>query len=139
VDLLIWLSRANCLIRVPSQNQRSTSTAWSWTDKARVWSRVPRRARSAASSPARNSTVWSRTGRVAVYVTLILGAELHMKLICGRTTFIPGFCVFLLHRNGSGVAPPGRHVGYIASLIVTRNGSLSSAARIDSTRSTNNE
>jgi hypothetical protein len=23
-----------------------------------------------------------------------------MKLICERTTFIPGFCVFLLHRNG---------------------------------------
>ena len=25
-----------------------------------------------------------------------------MKLICGRTTFIPGFCVFSLYRNGFG-------------------------------------
>jgi hypothetical protein len=28
-----------------------------------------------------------------------------MKLICERTTFIPGFCVFSLHHNGSGVSP----------------------------------
>jgi hypothetical protein len=35
-----------------------------------------------------------------VYVTLIIDAELHMKLICERTTFIPGFCVFLLHYKG---------------------------------------
>lgn len=28
-----------------------------------------------------------------------------MKLIFRRTTFIPGFCVFLLHHNGSGVSP----------------------------------
>jgi len=28
-----------------------------------------------------------------------------MKLICERTTFIPGFCVFLSHHNGSGVSP----------------------------------
>jgi hypothetical protein len=27
-----------------------------------------------------------------------------MKLICGRTTFIPGFCVFSLHRNAFGVS-----------------------------------
>jgi hypothetical protein len=32
-----------------------------------------------------------------------------MKLICERTTFIPGFCVFLLHHKGFGVpaAPAG--------------------------------
>lgn len=28
-----------------------------------------------------------------------------MKLICERTTFIPGFCVFSLHHNRSGVSP----------------------------------
>jgi hypothetical protein len=27
-----------------------------------------------------------------------------MKLICERTTFIPGFCVFLLHRNTFSVS-----------------------------------
>jgi hypothetical protein len=31
---------------------------------------------------------------------VIVDAELHMKLICERTTFIPGFCVFLLHYKG---------------------------------------
>lgn len=31
-----------------------------------------------------------------------------MKLICGRTTFIPGFCALLLHSNGFSVSllPP---------------------------------
>jgi hypothetical protein len=43
-----------------------------------------------------------------------------MKLICGRTTFIPGFCVFLLHRNGSGVSPITQTPDYSALLIVTR-------------------
>lgn len=28
-----------------------------------------------------------------------------MKLICRRTIFIPGFCVFLLHHTGFGVLP----------------------------------
>jgi hypothetical protein len=40
-----------------------------------------------------------------VYVTLIVDAEPFMKLICKRTTFIPGFCVFSLYRNRFGVSP----------------------------------
>jgi hypothetical protein len=35
-----------------------------------------------------------------------------MKLICRRTTFVPGFCVFLLHHNGSGVSPYPPRTGY---------------------------
>jgi hypothetical protein len=62
---------ANCFIRVPSRNQRNTSTAWSWQDNARVSARVPLRTRSALSSSARKSTVSSRTGSTAVYVTLV--------------------------------------------------------------------
>nr|QEO73604.1 hypothetical protein [uncultured bacterium] len=118
------LSVANWLIRVPSRNHRSTSTACSCTDNARVSARVPRRARSAVSRPARKFTVSSRTGSTAVYVTLIVDAEPQMKLICERTTFILGFCVFSLHPNGSGVSATPTTTHYPEPQVVTRNGSL---------------
>jgi hypothetical protein len=35
-----------------------------------------------------------------------------MKLICGRTTFIPGFCVFTLHQRLRRVSA-GRAVDYL--------------------------
>lgn len=38
-----------------------------------------------------------------------------MKLICERTTFIPGFCVFSLHHNGVGVSRPRRTGDYLPS------------------------
>src|SRR5437773_767468 len=66
------LSRANCARRVPSRNQRRTSTACLKQPSARVPARVPRRWRSACNRPETNSTVSSRTLNVAVYVTLIL-------------------------------------------------------------------
>jgi hypothetical protein len=72
----MWLSRANWLIRVPSSNQRMTSTACLKQPSARVPVRVPRRCRSACSKLARYSTVSSRTGKVAVYVKLMVGAGL---------------------------------------------------------------
>src|SRR6266480_7693897 len=118
------LSVTSWLIRVPSRNQRMTSTACLKQPNARVPVRVPRRCRSACSKLETNSTVCSRTDSVAVYVTLILDAEPHMKLICGRTTFIPGFCVFSLYRNDSGASPLGGTSSYAASPAVTRNGSL---------------
>ncbi|MGI5240341.1 hypothetical protein [Dactylosporangium sp. CA-139066] len=37
-----------------------------------------------------------------------------MKLICGRTTFIPGCCVFSLHRNDFSVPPYRRPDSYPA-------------------------
>jgi hypothetical protein len=61
-----------------------------------------------------------------VYVTLIVDAEPYMKLICERTTFIPGFCVFLLHHKGfGGVSTTPARPDYTTLLIVTRNGSVS--------------
>src|SRR5205085_9039548 len=50
--------------------------------------RVPRRTRSACSKLDTYSTVWSRTGKDAVYDTLIRRGT-STKLIFGRTTFIP--------------------------------------------------
>src|SRR5205809_892886 len=38
-----------------------------------------------------------------------------MKLICERTTFIPGFRVFTLHRNRSGVSRPLDPFNYLSS------------------------
>jgi hypothetical protein len=61
---------------------------------------------------ARKSTVSSRTGNVAMDVTLIADAEIPMKLICGRATFMPGFRVFLLHSNGFGVVSATHNAGY---------------------------
>jgi hypothetical protein len=42
-----------------------------------------------------------------------------MKLICERTTFIPGFCVFLLHHKGFGVSTTPARPDYTALLVVT--------------------
>jgi hypothetical protein len=47
-----------------------------------------------------------------------------MKLICERTTFIPGFCVFALHHNGFGASqPPGQSTTH-RPRAVTRKGSV---------------
>jgi len=122
VDLPIALSRASCDMRVPSRNQRRTRTACLKQLNARVPVRVPRRRRSACSRLETNSTVSSRTVNVAVYVTLTFDAEsLYIKLICERITFILGFCVFPLQRNGLGVAQPTPTYGLVT---VTRKGEL---------------
>lgn len=97
------LSRANCATRVPSRNQRSTTTACARQFSARRPARVPRRRRSTSSSPARYSAVTSLIGRIAVYVMLTM-RRTSMKLIFGRTYFIPGFCAFSLHPTTSGVS-----------------------------------
>jgi len=47
-----------------------------------------------------------------------------MKLICGRTTFIPGFCVVLLYGNSFGVSSTATDHRYPKSPTVTRKGSL---------------
>jgi hypothetical protein len=54
--------------RVPSRNQPSTSTACFTGLSALVPARVPRRRRSLPSKHVRNTTVRSRTGRIAMYV-----------------------------------------------------------------------
>ena len=48
-----------------------------------------------------------------------------MKLIPGRTTFIPGFCVFTLQDNRIGVSAAINQAGYTESTAVTRNSSVS--------------
>jgi hypothetical protein len=90
----MWLSVASCRTRVASRNQRRTRTAWLKGLSAREPVRMPRRRRSACSRPDRYNTVWSRTGRVAVYVTLI-GRRTSMKLISEGPPSYRGsaFCV----------------------------------------------
>lgn len=104
MDLPIVLSQANCATRVLSRNQRRIRTACLNGLSARLSLRVPRRRRSPSSKFDRNSTVWSRTGNVAVYVTLIRTRNLD-EVDLGRTTFIPGFRVVALQHNTFG-APP---------------------------------
>ena len=53
-----------------------------------------------------------------------------MKLIPGRTTFIPGFCVFTLQDNRIGVSAAINQAGYTESTAVTRNSSLRSDVHI---------
>jgi len=55
-----------------------------------VLRRVPRRARSPSSRPATNATLSADTSSTASYVTLTARAELLLKMIFGRTTFIAG-------------------------------------------------
>src|SRR5205085_7075886 len=50
-----------------------------------------------------------------------------LKLICERTTFIPGFCVFLLHHNRYGVSQPSQSMTTYGAPAVTRNGSMASS------------
>jgi hypothetical protein len=73
--------------------------------------RVPRRCRSSCSRLDRNSTVWSPTGDAAVYVSLVRTRDLY-EVDLGRTTFIPGFRVFMLHRNTFGASPTRRYPGH---------------------------
>jgi hypothetical protein len=121
VDVLIPLSADNCAIRVPSRNRRNTSTACSSVLNARRLLRVPRRARSASSGPVSNTTVRSRAGRVAVYVTLIK-RRAPMKLIFGRTNIHTGALrLFLAPHHHRRVT----HTHYTTSPTVTRNGSMS--------------
>jgi hypothetical protein len=42
----------------------------------------------------------------------------------GRTTFIQGFCVFLLYRSEFGVSPAAMNCRYAESPMVTRNASM---------------
>lgn len=51
-----------------------------------------------------------------------------MKLIHGRPTFIPGFCVFVLHPNRSGVSPHSSTIDYTPPHHVRRKGSASASA-----------
>jgi hypothetical protein len=99
-----FAAQASCATRVPSRNQRRTRTACLRQLSARLPVRVPRRRRSSCSRLDKNSTAWSRTGSVAVYVTLI-ERRTPVKLMFGRTTFIPGYCVFVLYRSKFGVSP----------------------------------
>jgi hypothetical protein len=79
-----------CARRVPSRNQRMTSTACLEQPSARVPARVPHRGRSMCSRRETNNTVPSHTLSVAVYVAPILDAEPSIKLIFGRTSSYPG-------------------------------------------------
>jgi hypothetical protein len=47
-----------------------------------------------------------------------------MRLICERTTFIPGFCVFTLHRNRFGASQPPTPSTTYRSRVVTRKCSV---------------
>jgi hypothetical protein len=51
-------------------------------------------------------------------------AQTSVKLICGRSDFRPGFCVFALYRDRFGVDQAVRAVSYGSSPPVTRKGSL---------------
>jgi len=84
------LSLANAAIRASSRNQRSTSTACRYVDRARVPARVPRRTRSVCNRPDRNNTLSFETSRKAVYETLMAARNHPLKMIFGRTTFIAG-------------------------------------------------
>lgn len=50
----------------------------------------------------------SRAGSVAVYVALIK-RRAPIKLIFGRTAFLPGLCVFCPHLNTFGASQPQSH------------------------------
>jgi hypothetical protein len=88
-----------------------------WTDLGRAprtidaYARGPLRTRSACSRADRNRTLSSDTSRTAMYGTLIV-RRTSMKLICGRTHFIPGSCVFRCIATASGcralTKPPSR-------------------------------
>ena len=75
---------------------------------------------------ARKSTVSSRTGSTAVYVTLIVDAESFRKLIYGRATFISGFCVFSVAPRQVRRVAGSSGDSHTESALVTRNGSLAS-------------
>jgi hypothetical protein len=56
-----------------------------------------------------------------------------MKLDCERTTFISGFCVFLVHRNRFRVSQPPRSLPTYRPQTVTRKGSVAAPEPAHST------
>jgi hypothetical protein len=115
----VVLSRASWVMRVSSNNQRSTSTVCGSVLNDRLSLRVLRRTRSRASRLDRNRTLSSDTSRTAVHVTLT-AARSPLRMIFGRITSCSGSSA-LFAGPPSACRPSG---GYLQSLIVTRKGSV---------------